>query len=435
MYTDESPVKPRVEAPDAKAYAVVPPPALAAYDADEARKTFVERLMKDAGVSRDAALATYAAKTSSYKERLTMTVDAARDAVKGLDGEFGGRIRAMNNAALRKLLKTDPDARQQLTAHYMNYMLAYMKQRVGEEKFDKAVKPESVARLLVGAYTEGMGRVANKLASGEYAPTKKYAKEVLAAFDAKHAEAAKALGWGVDLDKARAEYAAASAAKKQEYDKALAAWKKASEALNGPALPELFQGYRPPDFAKTSDAPKTIDPLFSGIVNLNRINRTGVMAPIGRGSVGFWVNGAAERLPSYGDKVRLASEATPTAGLDPKAIATVYLPVDKAERMRLRSGDLVTVFYKKDGRDFTATAVYLPKTGEAPGPEISPALARVTGQTDAVSSHGLLFVGHPGSRVSTDKETDAFWTPPNDAVLQSMGAHLFGRLGLVRPNS
>ncbi|PJB24473.1 MAG: hypothetical protein CO113_13660 [Elusimicrobia bacterium CG_4_9_14_3_um_filter_62_55] len=103
--------------------------------------------------------------------------------------------------------------------------------------------------------------------------------------------------------------------------------------------------------------------------------------------------------------------------------------------MRLRSGDLVTVFYKKDGRDFTATAVYLPKTGEAPGPEISPALARVTGQTDAVSSHGLLFVGHPGSRVSTDKETDAFWTPPNDAVLQSMGAHLFGRLGLVRPNS
>jgi len=411
VYTDESPVKPRVEAPDAKAYAVVPPPALAAYDADEARKTFVERLMKDAGVSRDAALATYAAKTSSYKERLTMTVDAARDAVKGLDGEFGGRIRAMNNAALRKLLKTDPDARQQLTAHYMNYMLAYMKQRVGEEKFDKAVKPESVARLLVGAYTEGMGRVANKLASGEYAPTKKYAKEVLAAFDAKHAEAAKALGWGVDLDKARAEYAAASAAKKQEYDKALAAWKKASEA------------------------PKTIDPLFSGIVNLNRINRTGVMAPIGRGSVGFWVNGAAERLPSYGDKVRLASEATPTAGLDPKAIATVYLPVDKAERMRLRSGDLVTVFYKKDGRDFTATAVYLPKTGEAPGPEISPALARVTGQTDAVSSHGLLFVGHPGSRVSTDKETDAFWTPPNDAVLQSMGAHLFGRLGLVRPNS
>ncbi|PJB23329.1 MAG: hypothetical protein CO113_18575, partial [Elusimicrobia bacterium CG_4_9_14_3_um_filter_62_55] len=325
-------MKPRVEAPDAKAYAVVPPPALAAYDADEARKTFVERLMKDAGVSRDAALATYAAKTSSYKERLTMTVDAARDAVKGLDGEFGGRIRAMNNAALRKLLKTDPDARQQLTAHYMNYMLAYMKQRVGEEKFDKAVKPESVARLLVGAYTEGMGRVANKLASGEYAPTKKYAKEVLAAFDAKHAEAAKALGWGVDLDKARAEYAAASAAKKQEYDKALAAWKKASEA------------------------PKTIDPLFSGIVNLNRINRTGVMAPIGRGSVGFWVNGAAERLPSYGDKVRLASEATPTAGLDPKAIATVYLPVDKAERMRLRSGDLVTVFYKKDGRDFTATA-------------------------------------------------------------------------------
>jgi hypothetical protein len=426
---DGKPIPPGVQAPTREGVAKeIPVPAgLKAYDGDEKlrefQKSLVEGDSKVAGLSEDHARAAWMLKQVGWKKRTYLSAAAARDALKGIDTAWAKKMRKASNRALKKMLR-DEGVRDKLAGHYMRYIDSYIAKRLKKKglDFEKMYGPADRARILAAAYTEGMGRVSRKIIKGgegyEYSATTKAAKQVVAAFDKTQKGLAAALPWGTTVKGLREKREAAIV---QKFDAETAAFAAKYAAPKGDvvSLPKAFKGYAPPKKygpVETHAVHKGYSRTFKRLRNnaVANIYRPGERKP------------EAIALPGSRAKTKALVDKTHVVTTPGEKAQVVYFTADRAKAMGLKEGDFVSViYYTKDGYKAT-TAQYKPKAGETAGPGVSLPLHATLNATPT----NVVFIGHPDSAITSGGKA---WTPGNDALMQSLGAHLYKSLGFDGP--